>query len=516
MSQNFSENTMAKPIFSGCCARMRKNKIKTSFMKVQTEVGPCLNNASNARVERVNFKYFSLALERRVGIMDERYALMTRVLRREVCPSLGCTEPAAVGIAVSLAFNAAINNLEGIKVKQHAKLDDILKIREIQVKMDRNVFKNSADVGIPNSGGRRGLKTAIIMSLLGDPERSLMIFESVKPEAFQLINILADRVNISIEDTWSGESELYIEAIVTTEKGYGRAIIKHTHTNVVLVESNKGVLYKREEQGCQGENTIYRDEAEFKKLKIADLIEYVEQMPKEASQIVNNGIELNTKLSDAGLERPIGIGVGYYMQKGASRNIISYLMARTAAAVDARMYGLPIPAMAVAGSGNQGIMATMPIVGYAERVSESDKNLLIKAVGLSYLLTIYTTYYSSYLSAVCGCATKAGVGASAGLAYYISGGNEECCKRAIQNFIADTTGIVCDGAKYSCSLKIATAACAVYKAAVLAVEGKEPPYTNGILGRSVEESIKNLGIVIKSMIPVDRTIVELMMEKMLT
>jgi L-cysteine desulfidase len=233
-----------------------------------------------------------------------------------------------------------------------------------------------------------------------------------------------------------------------------------------------------------------------------------------AGRIVNEGIRVNTELSNAGLEKEIGIGTGYLLHRSSigSDDLATYIKARTAAAADCRMFGLLLPAMSVAGSGNHGIMATMPIVGYAEKRG-INKDLLIEAVTLSYLVTIYATYHSSFLSAACGCATKAGTGAASGLAYYMCNRDNSCCKRSIQNFIANTPGMLCDGAKYGCSLKLATAADAALQSALLAFYHKEVPYTNGILGKSAEESIRNMGEVIKNTMSLDKTILRIMNRK---
>jgi len=205
----------------------------------------------------------------------------------------------------------------------------------------------------------------------------------------------------------------------------------------------------------------------------------------------------------------MGMGVGYALKNGDTR---AWIRARTASACDARMFGSPNPSMAVAGSGNQGITSTMPIYAYAER-NKMDEDLLIRSVALSYLVTIYATYHSSYLSAMCGCATKAGIGSSAGLAYYISRGDKGVVKRAIQNFIADIPGIICDGGKYSCALKLATISDAIHQSALLALHNKEPPYTNGILERNAEGSIRNLGEIFKAVKPAQKAIVEIISKK---
>ena len=447
--------------------------------------------------------------------MTANKEVITAILEREVTPATGCTEPSAVGVAVALAFNAAIGNLDSdLKMLSKMAAEAVVRnVKKVMVKTDRNVFKNCADVGIPNTNGRRGERIAAAMALFSDPSLKLTIFDRVDPGLLPFADKLAERVEIYIEDTWTGEPDINIDAVVETEKGSGHAVIKHAHTNVLLVEGNGRPLHKSMEGTAQHKiPDSYKEH--FRNLTIDELIEYVRNMPAKAREIAEEGIKINTEISTVGIKKSIGIGAGHILYRYSVENndLTSYIKARTAAAADARMFGGLHAVMAVAGSGNMGITATMPIVAYAEKKG-FDEELLIEAVVLSYLLTIYITYHSSYLSAACGCATKAGVGAAAGLTYYMCRRDNSCCKRSIQNFIANTTGMICDGAKYGCALKVATAVDATFQSALLALNGKEAPYTNGVLGKSAEESIRNMSGVIRSMTPVDRTIVTIMSEK---
>jgi L-cysteine desulfidase len=429
---------------------------------------------------------------------------ITEVFKKEVKPALGCTEAATIGIVSSLALNAALDNLDsdlGVRRKNEAK--EVTRINSLSLTLDPNLFKNAADVGIPRTDGKRGIKLAAASSLFGDPRKGLMIFDSVEKKHLKIAGELTKLVGIKIKSELEGY-DVYAEAEAKTGKAWGRAIIQHEHDNVVLVESSRGTFFK----GGISEK-VEGHERKIKNLTIDDLTDYVTHLPGEVVSIVRKGIELVKKLSDEGLGKPMGMGVGYALKNGDTR---AWIRARTASACDARMFGSPNPSMAVAGSGNQGITSTMPIYAYAER-NKMGEDLLIRSVALSYLVTIYATYHSSYLSAMCGCATKAGIGSSAGLAYYISRGDKGVVKRAIQNFIADIPGIVCDGGKYSCALKLATISDAIHQSALLALHNKEPPYTNGILERNAEGSIRNLGEIFKAVKPAQKAIVEIISKK---
>lgn len=440
---------------------------------------------------------------------ESKTQLLITSVFKEVKPAMGCTEAATIGIVSSLALNAALNNLdENLGTTRKIKSKDTVRIDNLSLTLDPYLFKNAADVGIPMTDGGRGIKLAATFGLFGDPEGRLRIFDSISEEHLKRARELKKLVHVKVKNELE-TLDIYAEAEVKIGgKIWGRAIIQHEHDKVVLIESNKKVFFKEETKEREG---VEERGKKFKNLFIDDLINYVGNLPDEIKTIVKKGIRLVKKLSGEGLKRPLGMGVGYTLRKSGD-DIRTLIKARTASAIDARMFGSPYPAMAVAGSGNQGITATMPIYVYAEK-NQIDEDLLVRSIALSYLVTIYTTHHSSYLSAICGLGSKAGIGSSAGLAYYMSKGDKKVVKRAIQNFIADIPGIICDGGKYSCALKGATASDAIYQSALLALDNKEPPHTNGILGKNVEESIRNLGKVFKAVKPVNKTVVEIMSEK---
>jgi L-cysteine desulfidase len=342
--------------------------------------------------------------------------------------------------------------------------------------------------------------------MFGDARKGLVIFDSVGDECLKNAKKLTKLVDVKIREL-AKNPDLYAEAKVEARGTWGRAIIQHMHDNVVLVESGGRNYFKG---GVSREGSTEEQKKRFRNLTLNDLIGYVADLPEAVVAIVRKGMELVKRLSDEGLEKPRGIGVGYALKGSETR---AWVKARTAAACDSRMFGSSNPSMAVAGSGNQGIAATAPIYAYAEK-NRVDEDLLLRSVALSYLITIYATYHSSYLSAMCGCATKAGMGSTAGLAYYSSEGDDKVVKMAIQNFIAGVPGILCDGGKYSCALKLATVSDAVYQSVLLAMKNRAPRYTDGILGKNTEESIRNLGEVLRAAEPINKTIVELLSGKL--
>ncbi len=202
------------------------------------------------------------------------------------------------------------------------------------------------------------------------------------------------------------------------------------------------------------------------------------------------------------------MGVGYRLYRYALEvnELASYLSAKTAAAVDVRMSGALYPIMSVAGSGNHGIISTVPLAAYSEK-TDNDRDLLVRSVTLSMLLTIYSTYYVGYLSPACGCATKAGVGITAGLAYYMSNGDADAVKRSIKNFVAGIPGVICDGAKATCAIKLAAITCSAFQSALTANMNMTAP-NFGIVGKTPEESIKNMAKTISAMKNIDAVIID--------
>jgi L-cysteine desulfidase len=435
-------------------------------------------------------------------------SLIQEVFGKEVKFAIGCTEVAAIGLVCSLALNAALENFKGgLKLKRKIEAKDAKKIKSVLLTLDPYLIKNAVGAGVPRSSGECGIKSAAALGLFGDPSRKLFIFDSVDENYARLVKQLGKTIRVQMKEV-GNVPEIYAEAMIETANGWGRAVIQKEHENVVLVESNSG-CYLKAKEAQKGSVEEYKEA--FKGLTLGDIIDYVGCLPDGIRAIVKKGIDSVRDLSAEGLKRPLGIGVGYALRDD-TEEIKNFIKMRTTSAIDSRMFGVPKPCVSVAGSGNQGIMTTMPINAYAEKVG-LDEELLVCSVALSYLITIYASYYSSYLSAVCGLGSKAGVGSSAGLAYYASKGERGVVEMAIQNFIASIPGMVCDGAKYSCAIKGAIATDAVYQSVQLALKNREPPYENGILGKNVEESISNLGKIMKGAQPLNQTIVEIIKKR---
>ena len=452
---------------------------------------------------------------------------LAKVLEQDVQDATGCTEPIAMALATSIAYNAINRYVPGKSNKdiltQGKGTLSTVNIEKIVVGADRDVIKNANAVGIPGTG-EKGMKLAIAMGVHCNPEHSLNLFKDITTELVDKARGILSKGKVEVNqiDKESEECDIHIKAtIMYRDEGnqvMGFCEIRHKHTNVTEIRRNDEVLFNeqegklwaiKEEEG--DESAKFREE----QVLISELIDFVERLPDNSRKKVQHGIKLCEELSRAGLENTSEAGVGIrlkaLMDKKLGRNLIMVSKYRTAAAADARMAGIPKAAISVAGSGNQGITATMPVVCVADYLGK-DEERLFQAVALSYLITSYVSAYTGYLSALCGCTVKAGIGAAAGVAYYL-GGTPKQVGNAIDILAADITGIICDGAKEGCALKLATATTVVIESALLALGGLKIPFDNGIVGRTPEESIRNIGKICKAMVETDREIVDIILTK---
>lgn len=469
----------------------------------------------------------------------------SELLDKEVKPSLGCTEPVAVGYATSLAYNAILGKVpdwlkDKLTTPEATPLDaDELEVTEIQVLVDRDIYKNALSVGIPRSGGRKGIRIAAAMGMLSYPEAKGMektLFATLKPEDLDKAQSMVDRVQIKLVDGWEERDEISIQASVTVrQRGtpheivVGKATIEKNHGNVTDIS-----VARIEEAGATCKALGASDD-----LSVVSITEVVKELDNLADGVASRMIEMlemNLKVSRAGLEGSRGLGVGTALKELVDEgcladDLITLAQIMAASAADARMAGCDYEVMSSAGSGNQGITVSLPLIAVAIKVgydvpelcrknregalsSEEKKKLdtLVKALALSNIITSYVTYHTGYLSAMCGCAVKAGIGAASGIAYLLDG-KVETVESAIQNMAANITGLICDGAKEGCALKLTSAASAAILSAVLAEKGIRVPADNGIVAERVEDTIRNLGRVYQAMIGTDVEIVSIMRDK---
>ena len=383
--------------------------------------------------------------------MDKR-DLITQILKNEVVKALGCTEVGLIGYTVAKATP-----------------EDVYSIKEIKLILDKGTFKNAFSVGVPNTN-KFGILPAVVGGLLGNKDNKLEIFKDIKYDE-KLERFIKDKLKIEVID-----SDVYCKVIIEADKTY-EAETKGSHSGNALSDELKTA---------------------YKKLTLKDFIDYVEDIPDEVVEIIKETIETNKNLSTPEVPED-------FINLSLDDETLNYMLKKTVSAVYNRMIGVNKPAMAIAGSGNMGLTATLPIIAYDETKGH-DEEKLIKSIALSALTTIYSAYYSSYISAMCGCVNRGGIGAVSGLSYYIFGADR--IEESIKSFTANLPGIICDGGKIGCALKIASGVFAIYLSLFSKV-----PYTNGIVGKDFKECIENIGRIAKAMKPVDDEIIEILKSK---
>ena len=400
------------------------------------------------------------------------------ILKAEVKPAVGCTEPVAVALACAKA-----KELLGEEVVKN------------KILVSPNVYKNAMCVGIPGTD-RLGLKIAVAMGLVGGKsEDGLTLLEGLTEEQVRESERYVDTTPISIEPLDTKE-KVVIDVTLEGENNKSRVIIKTKHDNFVFIQQNDLVLL--DQVDGYAEKDEVQTEEKKENITIQEIVTNIENMDLEDIKFLLDGIEMNTDMAKYGLENKIGIGVGRGIKESIEEGllgdgIMTKAMLLTAAASDARMGGAKLPVMSSNGSGNHGLTAILPIVAYAQKYPQSDEKMA-KALAISHLITAYVKNFTGRLSAVCGCGVAASTGASAGISWLMDG-NINHIYGAIENMIADLSGMICDGAKAGCALKLSSAASAAVQSAVIAKQGYSVPALNGIVGTRVEESIQNLGRV---------------------
>lgn len=415
--------------------------------------------------------------------------LLISILKDQVVPALGCTEPTAVAYAV-------------------AKAKELLEeeVESLDIYVDRNILKNGKEVGIPGTNEKGILVAAGLALIVGKSEYKLEVLKSVTNDSLEQALKLIDKkiINLSLKKDVSG---LYIEVIAKGKNNSSRVIIKKTHLNVVLVEKNGQCISSQEESEEGVSKPALRDK--IKEFTIADLKDFVDNVEYEKIEFINEGIVMNKRIAEEDLKYNLGIGIGNLFNNKS--DLEQYAKAITSAASEARMSGHPLPVMSSAGSGNHGLVAILPVAIIGEGL-KVDKEKIVRSVALSHLVTVYIKCYTGALSPVCGCGVAAGVGASAGLSY-LMGGNLTQIEGAIKNMVAGISGMICDGAKIGCSYKLAISVSAALDAAKMANKNIFIPSGDGILDKSVEKTIQNLGRVSnEGMANTDDIILDVMLE----
>lgn len=417
------------------------------------------------------------------------------LINREVVPAVGCTEPVAVSLCVAKATETLGSMPE-----------------RLDLRLSGNIIKNAMGVGIPGTG-MIGLPIAVALgAICGKSEYGLEVLQDVNDEAVARGRQYIDEGRIDIKLCPEAPSNLHIEVTATGNGHQAKCVISQQHTNFVFISRDGEVLLDTMEPAT-AQNVC--EESEDIQLTLRKVYEFATETPVDELRFILKARDLNKAAAEHALKGDFGHSLGRTIHNCGSRyfgdSTLSHMMSYTSAACDARMGGAPIAVMSNSGSGNQGITATMPVVSFAEDNGATEEQT-IRALTLSHLTSIYIKQSLGRLSALCGCVV-ASTGASSGLVYLMGGGYPEICA-AVKNMVANLTGMICDGAKPSCAMKISSGVSTSLMSAMLAMNGKCVTSSEGIVSDDVDATIHNLtSIGREAMTETDRLVLDIMTHK---
>ncbi len=415
------------------------------------------------------------------------------LIKREVVLSIGCTEPMAVSLCVAKACETLGTQPE-----------------HISVALSANIYKNAMGVGIPNSG-MTGLPIAVALGVVaGRSEYGLEVLRDVDSAAVERAKALLEEVKPSIFVTDESDDILYIKVCVAAGNDSAEVIISGSHTNFSSVRRNGEEVATNE----AAHNEVA--ESEDVELTLRKVYDFAEEVPLEKIEFIGEAAQRNVAAAELSFTGNYGHGLGAMLHSGVAKNIFgdtlfTNILAHTSGACDARMSGAMVPVMSNSGSGNQGISATVPVAIFA-LANDVEREKMLRALVLSHLTVIYIKQSLGRLSALCGCVVAA-TGSACGITRLMGGGFEEV-SGAVKNMVANLTGMICDGAKPSCSLKVTSGVATAVLSATLAMNNRVTTSLEGIIEDNVDNCIRNLTEIGRNgMSETDRLILEIMTSK---
>ena len=420
--------------------------------------------------------------------MTAREAEIIELIRKEVKPALGCTEPIAVALAVAKAMEI-MEDKRGTVSPNWRMMDGWT----LSIEVSGNILKNGMGVGIPGTG-MVGLHIAAALgAVCGKSEYGLEVLHDLDETSISRAKQLVEdkSVTVGLADT---DHKLYVKATVLAEDNHSAcAVIEDDHDNIVETWFDAKILTSSHK--AEGSDSPDQKTTLDYNLTVREILDFATTVAYEDIGFILESRTLNLALAHEGLKGCYGLKVGYAINLEDNKEVfggdfLSYAMSLTAAASDARMAGCTLAAMSNSGSGNQGITVTMPVIAYSIKYGTDDERLA-RALVLSHLIAIHIKGYLGKLSALCGCVI-ASTGSSCGLVYLRGGDYEQICA-AIKNMIGNITGMVCDGAKVGCAMKVASGVSSALQSAVLAREGICISEHDGIIEKDIEKTIQNLG-----------------------
>ena len=424
---------------------------------------------------------------------------LSQMIKDDMKPALGVTEPGAIAFAVA-------------KARSFTKGD----IKKVNVAMNSGMYKNAFTCGIPNSNEVGNVFAAALGVVAGNADKGLESLADVTPEDNVKAQEMIDQGKVTVE--LSGiTSRIFIEATVETEEDKAIVTIRDSHTNITKITVNDKVELETEDEKKTEEDGGEEEAHSIHKYTLQQLYDYVTTVDIEEIRFINEAYKVNLELFHEGLENPrttfarqlLAINKGKEVSDDEQKT--ASLMCN--AAIEARVIGLDKPAMSITGSGAHGIIATMPLYA-AYKVNGYTEEQLLRATALSYLVCMYIKEYSGRLSAFCGCAIAAGSGMACALVY-LRGGTVEMMAHTLNNMASSITGMICDGGNQGCTMKGVAAVDAAYKSVEFAMNGIYISEVHGINGNTPEETMRNMGLIASpGMVGTEKTIVEIFEDKL--
>lgn len=421
---------------------------------------------------------------------SSRQDQLIALIQEQIRPAVGCTEPGAAAYAAAVAAQTLGETPE-----------------RLTVSVSRNILKNAMGVGIPGTD-MVGLPIAVALGALsGDAGAGLAVLHNITDEDVAQAQKLVDAqgVQVCLSDH---PQKLYIDVLAEAGEHSARTVIAGTHTNIIRIEKDGQCISTgdgAEESGAAGEGA---------ELSLKEIDDFVRSVSSEKLNFLRECIDMNSAISQEGLEHPYGLGIGQSIYETLPENNSeeNYALAVTCAAADARMGGCTLPVMSSCGSGNQGLTATLPVIAVARKRGLSEEDTF-RALAYSLLVTIHVKQHLGKLSALCACSVGASIGTACALTY-LDGGTLQQIGHCVDNVVADVSGVICDGAKAGCALKIATGVSSAFRGAMLAMKNRNASALDGIVGHDPEASVDNLGNLCNTgMLDTDRVILDMLVCK---
>ncbi len=421
---------------------------------------------------------------------------MLEMLRANVLPAYGCTEPVCVALAAADAAKAV-----GGRVKA------------VHLVVSGNIYKNGMAVGVPNFDKIGIPYAAALGAYLQNPERKLELLQSITPEVAEAAKVLVDAKHAVAVDIDKNRQGLFVKCRVETDHGAGETVIVDCHANIISTKVNGKVIFEKERTEKAANPLLEK----LRAMKIREIRALVDSAQEEELAFLLEGIDMNESAANYSMNHAnVGVGIAATMKSGRSGllgdALLGRIMRRVASATEGRLDGCPYAVMSSAGSGSKGIAVIIPVAEAAKELGSS-REMTAKAIAFAHLLNEYINSYVGKLSAICACSMAASPAAAAAITW-LMGGNDEQIGWAIRNMAGNITGMICDGGKVGCALKLATAAAGGLMSAMLAANSAVIRVSDGIAAESPEDCIKNMGRVSNpGMVATDKEILNIMLEK---